>query len=129
MGGDLLQRLFSAFPNAWPGTGILVLRIAVAIALISGGMPELQGVPHSGLFAARLVTVCAGICLLAGLWTPVAGALLAILELWIFFSRGTQASLHLMLFALGLSLVMLGPGAWSVDALLFGRKRIYIPGR
>jgi hypothetical protein len=27
---------------------------------------------------------------------------------------------------LGISLAMLGPGAWSVDALLFGRKRITV---
>jgi transcriptional regulator with PAS, ATPase and Fis domain len=56
--------------------------------------------------------------LLAGLWTPVAGALQAIIEVWIFFSRGDGANWHLLLAALGVSLVMLGPGAWSVDAHL-----------
>jgi hypothetical protein len=30
---------------------------------------------------------------------------------------------------LGVTLAMLGPGAWSVDARLFGRKRIQIPQR
>jgi putative oxidoreductase len=30
---------------------------------------------------------------------------------------------------LGAALAMLGPGAWSVDARLFGRKRIRIPLR
>jgi uncharacterized membrane protein YphA (DoxX/SURF4 family) len=52
-----------------------------------------------------------------------------ITEVWIFFSRGDGANLHLLLAALGVSLVMLGPGAWSVDARLFGRKRIDIRGR
>jgi putative oxidoreductase len=30
---------------------------------------------------------------------------------------------------MGAALAMLGPGAWSVDARLFGRKRIHIPQR
>lgn len=123
-----MQRLFSAFPNAWPGAGILVLRIATGIALIFSGVPELRGVPHSGLVAAHILVVCVGISLLAGFWTPIAGTLQALVELWIFLSHGGQASLHLMLLALGVGLAMVGPGAWSVDALLFGRKRIHIPG-
>jgi putative oxidoreductase len=28
---------------------------------------------------------------------------------------------------IGLSLAMLGPGSWSIDARLFGRKRIDLP--
>jgi DNA-binding NarL/FixJ family response regulator len=38
-------------------------------------------------------------------------------------------SIHLLVGALGVALAMLGPGAWSVDARLFGRKRIQIPRR
>jgi len=82
-------------------------------------------VPHAIYFA----TIGVGILLLAGLWTPVAGASQAIIEVWIFFSRGDGENLHFLLAALGVSLVMLGPGAWSVDARLFGRKRIDIRGR
>ena len=33
---------------------------------------------------------------------------------------------HLLLAILGISLAMLGPGAWSIDALIFGRKRITV---
>jgi uncharacterized membrane protein YphA (DoxX/SURF4 family) len=68
----------------------------------------------------------AGILLLVGLWTPVAGASQVIIEVWIFFSRGDGAGLHVFLAALGVSLIMLGPGAWSVDARIFGRRRIDI---
>lgn len=83
--------------------------------------------PHPGLVAAHILVICLGISLLAGFWTPVVGTLQAIVELCFFLSRGTEAGLHLMLFALGVGLAMVGPGAWSVDALLFGRKRIHIP--
>jgi len=77
---------------------------------------------------APVVAISVGILLLAGLWTPFVGALQAIVEFSTILSSGNEASLHLLLAALGVSLVMLGPGAWSVDARLFGRKRIDIGG-
>jgi|SRR5215475_3215412 len=107
------------FPGGWPGAGLLVLRLAAAIPLLLEG--------SSGY--ARFIAIGVGSLLLAGLWTPVAGALQAIIEVWIFFSTGDGANVHLLLAALGVSLVMLGPGAWSVDSRLFGRKRIDIRGR
>ena len=96
---------------------------------MTGGSPELLGVPQSALFPARIVALAVGISLLVGLCTPFVGALQAIIELWIVLSRGSEVGIHLLLAALGLSLVMLGPGAWSIDARLFGRKRIDIPAR
>ena len=79
--------------------------------------------------AIHFATIGVGVLLLAGLWTPIAGALQAIIEVWSFLSRGEGTILNLLLAALGVSLVMLGPGAWSVDSRLFGRKRIDIRGR
>lgn len=71
--------------------------------------------------------------LLIGLWTPIAGAALAIGELCVAFSpRFAQLHdqwLHILLAVLAAAVAMLGPGAWSVDARLFGRKRFEIDGR
>ena len=117
------------FPNGWPGAGLLVLRLAAAIPLMLGAAPGLWGMPSSGLHPAQFVAIGVGVLLLAGLWTPIVGALQAIVELWMVFSSGDSAVVHLLLAALGLSLAMLGPGAWSVDARLFGRKRIDIRSR
>ena len=116
------------FPGGWPGAGLLVLRLAAAIPLLLEGCCGLWGAPHDG-FYARFIAIGVGSLLLAGLWTPVAGASQAIIEAWIIFGRGGTLSIHLLLAALGVSLVMLGPGAWSVDARLFGRKRIDIRSR
>jgi len=91
-----------------------------------GGSPELWGVPRSALLAAQIVVISVGIFLFAGLWTPFAGALQAIIELWIAFSLGREGAIHLLAATLGIGLAMLGPGAWSIDARLFGRKRIDI---
>ena len=117
------------FPGGWPGTGLLILRLAAATPLILGGTPELRGISHSWLHLIQFVTIGVGVLLFAGLWTPIAAALQTTIEVWIVFTQGGEASVHYLLAALGASLVMLGPGAWSVDARLFGRKRIDIRTR
>ena len=114
------------FPAGWPGIGLLILRVAVAIPLLFQGRPELRGVPYSWLLTAQFVVIAVGILLFVGLWTPIAAALQAIVEVWIIVTQGGEPSIHYLLAALGVSLTMLGPGAWSVDARLFGRKRIDI---
>lgn len=62
-----------------------------------------------------------------GLWTPLAGCLLAIAEVWIAFSYPGDPWIPIMLAVLGVSLAMVGPGLWSIDARLFGRKHIQTP--
>ena len=115
------------FPGGWPGAGLLLLRLAAAVPLLIGVTSEFFGTPENGHYA-KYITIGVGSLLLAGLWTPVAGAFQAIIEIWFSFSQGGGTGVHLPLAALGVSLVMLGPGAWSVDARLFGRKRIDIRG-
>ena len=65
-----------------------------------------------------------GIFILAGLWTPLVGALLVPIELWIIFAGGSGIWVPIMLAVFGGTLAMIGPGAWSIDARLFGRKYI-----
>jgi hypothetical protein len=67
--------------------------------------------------------------LLAGLWTPIAGVLVALLALWQAFSHPGNPRSCIMLGTLGAALALLGPGGWSVDARLFGWKRIDIRDR
>jgi putative oxidoreductase len=64
----------------------------------------------------------AGVLLLVGLWTPIAGAVIAGCELWILASGGGELYIHLLLATLGATVAMIGPGARSIDSLLFGRK-------
>ena len=65
--------------------------------------------------------------LLAGLWTPIAGVAIAVLELWTTMSRTNGMENAVLLATLGAALAVLGPGSYSVDVKLFGRKRILIP--
>ena len=68
-----------------------------------------------------------GVLLIAGLWTPIAGAVVALLEASLAFTSPTRATQPLFLAVLGATLAMIGPGTWSVDAWIFGRKRIVPP--
>ena len=76
------------------------------------------------LEAPKILGAALGILLLAGLWTPFAGAVTAVVEAWIAVSNPGKLWMPLALAVLGASLAMIGPGAWSLDARLFGRKRI-----
>jgi putative oxidoreductase len=132
--GCVLQRLFSTFPNGWPGLGLLLLRLCVGIALIHPGISSLFGAPGTPTTIARdLIRAAGGVFLLAGLWTPVAGVLVALVELWIGISLSPSPQdarwNHIFLAVLTASVAMLGPGAWSIDARLFGRKRFRMADR
>jgi putative oxidoreductase len=123
-----VQRLFSTFPEGWPGAGLVFLRAAATIPLVQFivGSP-VTTFPVSGILQF-LAAICSAL-LIIGLWTPVAGLFLAVSELFLLLLPSSSASMHIVLTALGASLAMIGPGAWSLDARLFGRKRIRIPQR
>jgi len=123
-----LQRLFSTFASGWPGAGLLLLRLATAASLFYCAVTEWKVAPQLLSIVPQLIGAGAGIFILAGLWTPVAGVVIAAAELWIAVSRG--GALQMALYAaLGASLAMIGPGAWSIDARLFGRKHIETSSR
>jgi uncharacterized membrane protein YphA (DoxX/SURF4 family) len=105
------------------------LRAVAAIPLVQHGIAGLVTAPLPSQGILQLVAAGAAALLLIGFWTPVAGVLMALAELCLAFSQGTDPWMHLLLGGLGAALAMLGPGAWSVDARLFGRKRIHIPQR
>ena len=108
------------------GGGILLLRLLAGGALINRGIAATSAGAYTGL-APQLVGAAAGLLILGGLWTPVVGVLAGMLEAWIAFTQPGMQSLAIMLAGLGISLAMIGPGAWSIDARLYGRKQILPP--
>ncbi len=121
-----MQRLFSMFPNGWPGRGLLLLRIVAGILLMhDGALDILQSHQWQGILLPSIV-ILAGTLILVGFWTPMAGALVFTVELWLALSGTHNLRSSVVLATLGAALAMLGPGVRSVDARLFGRKRIDI---
>ena len=121
-----MQRLFSMFPNGWPGTGLLLLRLVSGILLINDGVTELLGGPQGLGIMRPFSETAAGALILIGLWTPITGVLVVIIELWSILSRTSDLRNCVELATFGAALAMLGPGARSLDARFFGRKRIDI---
>ena len=123
-----MQRLFSTFPDGPPGMGLFILRLGISVPLIYYGIAGLAQ-DHAG----EPIAAAVGIFLLAGLWTPFAGATVTALELWLALFGHSSASdgwwIHFSLAVMGISLALIGPGAWSVDSWLFGRKLFHVVHR
>jgi uncharacterized membrane protein YphA (DoxX/SURF4 family) len=121
-----VQRLFSTFARGWPGVGLLLLRVTAGITLVVRSTLVLENTPIFGTGFFQLFIATAGLLLIAGLWTPVVAAVMVLLELWRMISRHGDPATDILLCTLALAIALLGPGAWSVDARLFGWKRIDI---
>jgi len=124
-----LKRLFSTFARGWPGAGLLLLRLVTGIALIERGILRLQTAPPLQVEILTIIGMTAGVLLILGLWTPLAGVVVAGVELWKIFLKIGDPMIYILLGTLGAALALLGPGAWSVDARLFGWKRLDIGPR
>ena len=102
------------------------MRIVAGLVLVTRGFEGLLGDVVLGPPAVLIASVALGLSIIAGLWTPVTGVLVAILEIGLFAWRAGDPWIHLFLATIGICLSLLGPGAWSVDARLFGFRRINI---
>ena len=124
-----MQRLFSMFPNGWPGRALLLLRLVAGFILIGHGITILLAQNRLDVIAQQSLAIAAGIFLIVGLWTPITGLVVVIVEVWSAFSGVEHLHSAVLLGTLGAALAMLGPGVRSIDARLFGRKRLDIPDR
>lgn len=120
-----MQRFFSTFPNGWPGAGLLLLRLTLGISLFTDAATGLRGLTLSRAIPAA-AEILTGALTIVGLWTPIAAVIVCLLQLGLVLMIDQLVELQLLRAALGLSLALLGPGAWSIDARLFGRRRVEI---
>jgi putative oxidoreductase len=119
-----VQRLYSMFPNEWPGGGLLILRLAAGSFLLAQGVAGF--VPGAAwlAIAPACMSIAAGLLMLIGLWTPVGCLFAVVAESWLLFLGGVAPHPKILLFAISVAVAMLGPGSWSIDAVLFGRRRL-----
>jgi hypothetical protein len=105
------------------------MRLVAGAVLILRGVQGLAGDVPLGPPGPLIARIVLGVLLIAGLWTPVIGVLVAVLEIAFLVQGIGDQWMHLFLATLGVCLSLLGPGAWSVDAHLFGMRRIDIDPR
>lgn len=145
----LMRRFFTEFPSGLKGTALLSVRVVIGAAFILHGWSKMQNptgwmdgmgmstVPAFLQVLAALAEFAGGIALILGLLSRVAAfglvcqmvAALALVHL----PRGDpfvamgRSSFELPLINLAISflLVVLGPGRFSLDYLLFGRS-VYV---
>jgi uncharacterized membrane protein YphA (DoxX/SURF4 family) len=136
MSSMALQQTFSGFPSGCPGFALLLLRFA------SGGASFLQpalliaGAHHAAatsILPAALV-ILASLALIIGLMTPIATVLLCLGGMVVTIDSDIAAQLSLFeswvsrleFVVMSAALICLGPGAFSLDARLYGRREIEV---
>jgi uncharacterized membrane protein YphA (DoxX/SURF4 family) len=115
------------FPAGIAGVALFVLRSSVAVSLI------VDTTAHGSLFKPPwlfLVVAVPASLLCIGLMTPYCAALTGLMQLAALLTFAGPNKFHLGLSVLNSAVVaVLGPGAYSVDARIFGRRLLIVPPR
>ena len=119
-----MRRLYSTFAGGWPGIGLILIRLVVGFALVSSACSALLSSPAIPMTILSVLLAAAAILLIIGLFTPIVGILVALIESCRLVTMPADRLVYLLVATFGAALAMLGPGLWSIDARLFGWKRI-----
>ena len=117
-----MQRLFSSFPSGVAGVALILLRLCTALALVYAVFLR-----HGDLLSP-LLYVPAGIVVLAvllGVMLPLSCAAVIVLQLMV--ADWPPAAVVVISVVQAVALGCLGAGAYSVDAILYGRRVIILP--
>jgi uncharacterized membrane protein YphA (DoxX/SURF4 family) len=123
-----MQRLFSMFPQGAPGFALLLLRISVAMIFLTSIADQ--------SLVSSVPLVCAGVLLISGslsigFLTPYLSVVSFVSGVAILLLNPHSYSVvQVALLFNAAALALLGPGAYSVDARLFGlRVTVLRPGK
>jgi uncharacterized membrane protein YphA (DoxX/SURF4 family) len=114
---------------------LLLLRSVLGAALLLQAGFYFRGDAGTAGWVMGSTTVAAGALLLIGFLTPIAAAIGAMVMIGVGFSILPASRLTLfdartpivLAVTMLLAIILLGPGALSVDARMFGRREIIIP--
>jgi putative oxidoreductase len=109
--------------------GLLLQRLITGSVLVQYAIAHVSGSTQPAVLLPQVTGLAAGILLIIGLWTPITGVVIAVVQLWTYLAGAGDLRVPVLLAALGISLALIGPGAYSADARIFGRKQISVPRR
>lgn len=126
-----MQRLFTSFPGGLPGAGLLLLRTTLGVIGVIDAGVLLKHDARIGFGAAAIVGGSAAVLLVLGFLTPAAGVSLGLSSAALWAAGDTpvswpQGAMTLQLVGGSAAIALLGPGAFSIDARLFGRREIVV---
>jgi hypothetical protein len=119
-----VQRLYSMFPSGLPGIALLLLRVSVAfpVLLHCYALRDAMAVMVLAVFLLLAIAV------IVGFVTPIAAFLTMAVQLGRPWDLGVSSTGFVTISILNaLALMLLGPGAYSLDALRFGRRVVNLP--
>jgi hypothetical protein len=121
----IVQKLFSMFPAGAPGIALLLLRLSVAAMLFIDPAGRVSWPASLLLSVVSFVTATA---VTVGFLTPILALICGALKVYALIGTA-HGIVPLIVLALLLSfaVAMLGPGAYSLDAKLFGRRVVLLP--
>jgi uncharacterized membrane protein YphA (DoxX/SURF4 family) len=115
------------FPTGMAGAALVLLRISVAAMLI------VDGASHWSLsfyFWSTLLFLTPAFFLCLGFLTPYISTFCCFLQLAVLLITRGENGFHMSIAILNSGIVaVLGPGAYSIDAKIFGRRILNIPPR
>lgn len=120
-----MQRLFSMFPQGGPGIALLLLRFSVTGVFLFRFWAHLASTVPQWIF---FVVCLFSLSLCVGLFTPLLAVLVCLIGIYSLIHTGVGTALINLCATLDAgALALLGPGAYSVDALLYGRRVVVVP--
>jgi uncharacterized membrane protein YphA (DoxX/SURF4 family) len=129
--------MFPTFPGGCPGVGLLLLRVAVVVTVLAQCIAYAADWRHLGFVtaAAGCLAIASSVLLLIGYLTPFSAVLVALTSLGTALAWFPPPNPNLfdtklataLVTVIAVAIACLGPGAFSLDARLFGRREITIP--
>jgi len=111
---------------------LVLLRAAIGLAAVDGAGVYLAAHMDAALsvWMVAIVAIASGLLLIVGFLTPIAGAAVGLCILTVHFvhlvNPFESRRYALLTLVADVAIVLLGPGALSADARLFGRREIVI---
>jgi|SRR5579872_66724 len=126
--------MFPTFPDGWSGAGLLLLRAAACVVLMVQGLGYFAESHEFRLLILSFALIAGSVLLVFGFLTRFAAAIAAAASFISLVSGSlvsgsgfdTKAAVGLTL-VITLAVLCLGPGAYSIDARIFGRREVIIP--